>query len=219
LKRWGINSNEKPIPMSAWQLFLSGGPLMWPIVGCAILSCAIALERFFYFQQAENGSREMIRTVLDHVKRNQIKEAVRSCEGCRSPVVRLLKAGILKYDRPRTQIKESLEDASLYEIPLLEKNLLFLSTIAHIAPLLGLLGTVTAMISCFYAVYHAQISAGAISAADFSAGIWQGLITTGAGLAVAITSFIAYNYLLSRMNRLIIEMDQSSAELLNTLSE
>jgi biopolymer transport protein ExbB len=205
--------------MSAWQLFLSGGALMWPILGCGIVACAVIMERFYFFNRAEKGSREMLVNVLGQVRRNQIKEAVQSCEQAASPVVRMLKAGILRYDRPRAQIKESLEESSLYEIPLLERNLLFLSTIAHIAPLLGLLGTVGGLISCFFAVYKAQVSAAAVPAADFAAAIWQSLITAFAGLAVAIIAFAAYNYLVSRVNGLVLQMEKASAELLDSLDE
>jgi biopolymer transport protein ExbB len=205
--------------MTAWQLFLSGGPLMWPILGCAVFALALALDRFFYLSAAEKGSREMLAAVLDKVKRNQIKEAVQFCEKSPCPVARILKAGVLKYDRPRSQIKEALDEAALYEIPRLERNLPLLATIAHITPLLGLLGTVAGMTSCFYAVYGSAASARAVSTAQLAGGIWQALITTCAGLSVAIPTFIAYNFLVSKVHEIVLEMEKASAELVNSLSE
>lgn len=205
--------------MTGWQLFLAGGPLMWPILGCGILACALALERFQYLSRAGNAGRQALAQVFDLVKRNQIKEAVKSCESHAFPVTRVLKAGILKYDRPRSQIKEALEDAAQYEIPRLEKNLPLLATIAHIAPLVGLLGTAAGMVSCFYALHSASAAGSAVSTADLAGGIWQALVTTCAGLTVAIPAYAAYNYLVSRVDGLIMEMEQASSELVNSLSE
>lgn len=205
--------------MSAWQLFLSGGPLMWPIVVCGIISCAVIAERILYLMKREAGGREIPVMVFEHVKRNQIKEAVAMCDRCASPSARVLKAGILKYDRPRTQIREALDAAALCEVPLLEKNLFFLSMAAHLAPLLGFLGTVAGMIDCFYAVFRAQSAAAVIPYAGFAAGIWQSLVTTCAGLIVAIVSFAAYNCLAAKVNAVIMEMEKVSAELLDVLSE
>jgi len=205
--------------MTGWQLFLAGGPLMWPILGCGILACALALERFGYLRRAGSAGRETLARVFDQVKRNQIKEAVQTCEKHAYPVTRVLKAGILKYDRPRSQVKEALEDAAQQEIPKLERSLPLLVTLAHIAPLVGLLGTTAGMISCFYAIHGAAAAGHAVSTADLAGGIWQALLTTCAGLIVAIPAYAAYNYLVSRVDGLITEMEQASVELVNSLSE
>jgi biopolymer transport protein ExbB len=193
--------------------------MMWLILGCAVFALALALERFVYLCWAAQGSQEILAGILDMVKRNQIKEAVQSCEKSPFPVAKILKAGVLKYDRPRSQIKEALDDAALYEIPKLERNLPLLATVAHITPLLGLLGTAAGMTSCFYAVYGAASAARAVSTAQLAGGIWQALITTCAGLTVAIPVFAAYNYLVGRVNGLVLEMEKAATELVNSLSE
>jgi biopolymer transport protein ExbB len=205
--------------MSLWQLFLAGGPLAWPILTCSVFALALIMEKFWYLHRIDIDTQDFLADILDKIKRHQIKEALQACDSSKHPLSRILKAGILKYDRPRSQIKEAIEDASLYEIPNLEKNLPALATIAHISPLLGLLGTVIGMLRCFQVI---QAKAGAFlpfSPADLSGGIWEALLATVAGLLVAIPAFVAYNYFVSRINSLILEMEKASTELVNFLTE
>jgi biopolymer transport protein ExbB len=153
------------------------------------------------------------------MKRHETKEALQICDNTKSPIANILKAGILKYDRPRPQIIEAIEDASLYEIPRIEKNLTALATIAHISPLLGLLGTVTGMVRCFQTIQAKATSFHPVSPGDLAGGIWEALLTTVAGLIVAIPTFVFYNYLVSRINHFILEMEKASTELVNFLTE
>lgn len=202
-----------------WQLFLKGGPVMWPILLCSIYALGIILEKLWYLQKITIATQEFLNRILDKVKRHQIKEALAECDATKSPVARILKAGILKYDRTREQIKEAIEDASLYEVPRLEKNLAALATVAHISPLLGLLGTVTGMIRCFQVIQAKATLLHPLTAGDVAAGIWEALLTTVFGLIVAIPAFTAYNYLVSRINSFILEMEKASTELVNFLTE
>ncbi len=205
--------------MSLWQAFLAGGPLMWPILLCSIFSLAIIIEKFLHLHKIKIDTQEFLNTILDKMKRHQVKEALEACDKTASPISRILKAGILKYDRPRPQIVEAIEDASLYEIPGIEKNLNALATIAHVAPLLGLLGTVTGMVRVFQMIQAKSASMYPLSPADLAGGVWEALLTTVAGLIVAIPVFVAYNYLVSRINRFILEMEKASTELVNFLTE
>ncbi len=205
--------------MSVWQVFLAGGPVMWPILLCSIFALAIILEKFWHLHKIKIDTQEFLNNILDKMKHHQIKEALQICENTKSPISHILKAGILKYDRTRTQIKEAIEDASLYEIPRLEKNLTTLATIAHISPLLGLLGTVTGMVRCFQTIQAKATSFHPVSPGDLAGGIWEALLTTVAGLIVAIPTFVAYNYLVSRINNFILEMEKASTELVNFLTE
>jgi len=205
--------------MSLWQVFLAGGPVMWPILLCSIFALAIILEKFWHVHKIRIDTQEFLGSILDKMKRHQVKEALEICEKTKSPISHILKAGILKYDRPRPQIKEAIEDASLYEIPKLEKNLPMLATIAHISPLLGLLGTVTGMVRCFQTIQAKATAFHPVSPGDLAGGIWEALLTTVAGLIVAIPTFIVYNYLVSRINNFILEMEKASTELVNFLTE
>ncbi len=205
--------------MSLWQVISAGGTVIWPIILCSIFAFAIILEKFWYLQKIKIDTQEFLNTILDKMKRHQVKEALEACDKTASPISRILKAGILKYDRPRPQIVEAIEDASLYEIPGIEKNLNALATIAHVAPLLGLLGTVTGMVRVFQMIQAKSASMYPLSPADLAGGVWEALLTTVAGLIVAIPVFVAYNYLVSRINRFILEMEKASTELVNFLTE
>jgi len=204
--------------MSPWQVFCAGGPLMWPIFICSIMSLAIILERFFVLSHSKINAQSLLNKIIEYVKHNRIKEALEECEKKSSPVSRILKAGIIKYDRTKDQMKESIEDASLYEIPILEKRMTALATIAHISPLLGLLGTVTGMVGAFQAIHKVGIS-GPVSPADLAAGIWEALLTTVFGLMVAIPTYVFYNILVSKINSIVLDMERTATELVNFLSE
>jgi biopolymer transport protein ExbB len=205
--------------MSLWQLFLAGGVLMLPIFLCSVFALAIVYEKLWYLRRIKIDLQDVLSSILERIKRNDIKEALSICDKAAVPLTRVLKAGILKYDRSRTQIKEAMEDASLYELPQLEKNLSLLATIAHICPLLGFLGTVTGLIRCFQVVQARQAAMLAVTAADLASGMWEALIATAAGLLVAIPAFIAYNYLITRVNNYISQMEKASTELVNFLAE
>lgn len=205
--------------MSVWKVFLAGGPVMWPILLCSVFALAIILEKFWHLHKIKIDTREFLSNILDKMKHHRIKEALEICDNTQSPISHILKAGILRYDRARPQIKEAIEDASLYEVPRLEKNLSTLATIAHISPLLGLLGTVTGMVRCFQTIQAKATSFNPVSPGDLAGGIWEALLTTVAGLIVAIPTFVVYNYLVNRINNFILEMEKAATELVNFLTE
>ena len=205
--------------MSVWKIFLSGGPVMWPILLCSIFSLAVAIEKFWHLHTITIDIQEFLSKILEKMKRHDTKEALSICDGTKGPIANILKAGILKYDRPRAQIIEAIEDASQYEIPKIQKNLTALATIAHVSPLLGLLGTVTGMVRCFQTIQAKATTFHPVSPGDLAGGIWEALLTTVAGLIVAIPTFVAYNYLVSRINHYILEMEKASTELVNFLTE
>ena len=205
--------------LSAWQMILAGGPMMWPIVIVSVFSAAIIIERLWFLKELHLDTAKFVSQLLDKIKHHQIKEAVQLCDAARNPVTNVLKAAIVKYDRPRSQIKEAMEDAALYELPKLHKNLPALATLAQVAPLLGFLGTVIGMARVFGVIYVKSGQMIPVTAADISKGVMEALLTTVAGLLVAIPVFISYNYLVSRVNAFILEMEQSATELVNFLSE
>jgi biopolymer transport protein ExbB len=205
--------------MSFWKIIIAGGPLMWPILACSILALALIIDKFNRLQRIDKGSVVFLKDVFNHVRRHEIKEALDKCERAELPIAKILKAALLKYDRPRTQIKEAIEDAALYETPLIEKNLSLMATIASIAPLLGFLGTVGGMVSCFQAAELRMVASEPVLAVDLVAGIWRALITAIAGLTVAVPVLVAHNYFVSRINMIVLEMERVSAEFLNLLTE
>ncbi|MFZ5801159.1 MAG: MotA/TolQ/ExbB proton channel family protein [Candidatus Omnitrophota bacterium] len=206
--------------MNPWQVFLAGGPIMWPILLCSIFAVGIIVDRFWYLYSIKIDIAAFLETVFENIRKNRIKAALELCEANRrSPVANVLRQGILKYDASRDEIKEAMEDASLYEIPKLEKKLSILATIAHISPLLGLLGTVTGMVRCFQTIQMKTTSVSPVNPGDLAGGIWEALLTTVAGLVVAIPAFFAYNLLVSNVNNVVLTMERAATELVNFLSQ
>ncbi len=205
--------------MSLWQIFLAGGPIMWPILGCSIWAVAIILEKFWYLQKININTQEFLNKILERIKRHEVKEALSICDEAKNPIANILKAGILKYDRPKPKIIEAIEEASIYEIPKIERRLSTLATIAHVSPLLGLLGTVIGMVRAFQIIQAKAASFHPVSPGDLAGGIWEALLTTVAGLVVAIPTYIAYNYLVSKTNSFILEMEKVSTEMVNFLTD
>lgn len=192
---------------------------MVPIILCSIFGVAIAIEKRWQLHKAKIDTDKFLEDILSTIRKLKIKEAMAICDSVKSPISRILKAGIMKYNSPKEEIKQAMEDASLYEIPKLEKNLIALATVAHISPLLGLLGTVTGLVKCFQVIQAKSSSFAAVNPGDLAGGIWEALITTVAGLIVAIPMFVIYNYLVSAVSGFISEMERSATELVNFLSE
>lgn len=205
--------------MNTWELIKAGGPIMAPILLCSLFALTIAIEKFIHFAMISTDIQKFKTTLFDHVKQNRITEAIDYCDSNPSPVAKVLKAGIVKFGCPREEIKEALEDASLFEIPRLERRLSALATIANIAPLLGLLGTVTGIAGSFHTIQIRSTSLNPVTPGDLAGGIWEALITTVAGLIVAIPAFVAYNYLVSRVNNIILEMERCATELVYFLCQ
>lgn len=201
------------------EWIIRGGPVMIPILLCSVSALAITLERFIYLRKVKLDTDKFMSEVSDSLKRNRAMDAINICEQTPGPLSNVLKAGILKYDRTRPEIKEAIEDAALREIPLMEKNINALATIAHVSTLLGLLGTVIGMIEVFQKIQEKAAALSPVTLAYLSGGIWQALIATAAGLIVAIPALTAYNYMVSRVNDFMLQMEISAADLVNILSE
>ena len=192
---------------------------MYPIILCSVIAMAIIIERAYHLYRAKIDTRKFMDDIANVLRRNKIMEAIEICDKTPGPIAHILRAGILKHDRPKQEIKEAIEEAGLYEVPRMEKNMTALATIAHISPLLGLLGTVVGMVGCFQVIQQKSTSLNPVSPGDLAGGIWQALITTVAGLAVAIPVYVAYNYLVSRVNHLVIDMERSATDLVNILTQ
>lgn len=196
-----------------------GGPVMIPIILCSIFGLAVAIEKKVQLYRAKIDTDKFLNDIMETIRKLKIKEAIDKCDSVQSPISRILKAGIAKYNHSKEEIRQAMEDASLYEIPMLEKNLTALATIGHISPLLGLLGTVTGLVRCFQSIQLSSSEFAPINPGALAGGIWEALITTVAGLIVAIPIFVIYNYLVSRVNNFILEMERSATELVNFIYE
>ena len=138
------------------------------------------------------------------------------CDATPGPVARLVKAAILNRDKGRERVREAVEEAGLTEVPRLEEKLNLLATIAQIAPLLGLFGTVVGFIDIFGQISHADAYA---NLKDLAGGVWRALICAAAGIGVAIPAHAGYNYLVSRVNKIVLDMERAAAEIVNIITE
>ncbi len=196
-----------------WEIVRAGGPLMWPIILCSILAAAIVLERLWTLQNKRVLPPELTRKVWQLVESRQVSEAAITALERSSPLGRVLAAGLANRDRPREIIKERLEDTGRHVVHELERFLDALGTIAAISPLLGLLGTVTGIIKAFNA-----INAGGMGDPRMlSGGIAEALITTVAGLCVAIPALVGYKFLRRRVDRIVVDMEKEAILLVDAV--
>ena len=191
-----------------------GGVIMYPIVLCSVLAFGIMIERFWNLRRKRILRYDMVHRIEELLREQKIPEATTLCKRHQSVMTRILLVAILNYDRPKAEIKEMIEDHGRQEVPILERYLSSLGTIASISPFLGLLGTVVGLLKVFEAI--AQVG-GVTNAAILSEGIHNALLTTVAGLCVAIPSLVAYNYFARKAEGLILEVERVALRLLNIL--
>jgi len=196
--------------------FTQGGPMIWVLLLASAVAVVVFIERVLHFHRAQINSVEFLNGVRNVLKRDNVVEAVSICDATPGPVARLVKVAILNRDKGRDGVREALEEAGLIEVPPLEDKLNLLATIAQIAPLMGLLGTVLGFIQIFTTL---QTKTTIPTMQDLSGGVWQALICTAAGLALAIPAYAAYNYLVSRVNAIVLDMEKAATEITNILAD
>ena len=197
-------------------LLANGGPMFWVIVFTGTVGMIVFIERFLHYHRAQINSTEFLNGVRTVIKRDNVVEAISICDATPGPVARLVKTAILNRDHGRDRIREALEEAGLAEVPQLEHKLNLLATIAQLAPLLGLHGTVLGFIQVFM---NLQAAGPYAHFGSLSEGIWQALVCAAAGIAVAIPTHAAYNYLVSRVNSIVLDMERSANEIVNIVTE
>jgi len=190
--------------------------MMWLLVLTGAVAVVVFVERLLHYHREQINSVEFLNGVRNVLKRDNVVEALSICEATPGPVARLVKTAVLNRDRGRDGVREALEEAGLVEVPRLEERLNLLATIAQIAPIMGLLGTVLGFIEVFRVLQLEGVSA---PASQLAGGVWQALVCTAAGLAISIPCYAGYNYLVNRVNLIVIEMEKSSTEVLNLLSD
>lgn len=196
-----------------FEIVKSGGLLMIPILGCSVVAAAIIIERMWTLQQKRVLPDNLSRTVWKWVEKKQLNDKNIKALDESSPLGAILAAGLMNRDRDRVVMKERIEDTGRHVIHDLERFLNSLGTIAAISPLLGLLGTVIGMVKVFAAITAHGVGDPSVLAL----GISEALITTGAGLSVAIPALIGYRYLSSRVDGLVIQMEKEAMRLVDTL--
>ncbi|HYP81361.1 MAG TPA: MotA/TolQ/ExbB proton channel family protein [Steroidobacteraceae bacterium] len=198
-----------------WEIVLAGGPFMWPIIICSVIAGAIVLERLWTLQQRRVVPPDLTRRIWALVEAGQVNDKVVAALQGNSPLGRLLAAGLANRHRPRSVMMERLEDEGRHVAHDLDRFLNTLGTIAGVTPLMGLLGTVMGIIKAFNAIYAGGLGDPRL----LSGGISEALITTAAGLCVAIPSYIAYRYLRGRVDGFVVQMERDVVRFADALNE
>lgn len=202
------------------NLLANGGPMIWVILLAGAVGIVVFIERYLHCHRAQINSTEFLNGVRTVLKRDNVVEALSICDATPGPVARLVKTAILNRDHGRERVREAIEEAGLTEVPRLEENLSLLATIAQLAPLLGLLGTVLGFIQVFMKLQDAGLFAHVgMLWGDEHSGVWQALICSAAGLAVAIPTHAGYNYLVNRVNSIVLDMERAGTEIVNIVTE
>ena len=196
-----------------FELVKSGGWVMWPIIFCSIAAVAIIGERFWSLQKKYVCPANLVAQLQQWLVNKELDQARIALVRDSSPLGRILAAGLINRDHEREIMKEAIEDTGRHVVPELERYLNSLGTIAAISPFLGLLGTVLGMIQMFAGVSTHGIG----DPAAVAGGIAQALITTAAGLVVAIFSLMFYRYFRGRINELLVDMEQQAIRMVEIL--
>jgi len=198
-----------------WEIVQAGGWLMLPIIACSVVAAAIILERLWTLQPSRVLPKDLTTEVWKWVKSEQLDPQHIQALHQGSPLGQILAAGLINRNASREIVKESIEDTGRHVVHELERYLNSLGTIAAISPLLGLLGTVIGMVKVFAAITASGVGNPGILAG----GISEALITTAAGLTVAIPSLMGYRYLRGRVDSLVVRMEKEAMKFLEALSQ
>ena len=192
------------------KLMEDGGPIMWVILFCSVVALFIFLKKVFQFHREEINIGEVLRGLFNVLRRDGFVEALTLCDHTPGPAARLLAAAIRAYERGDEDIRKAVDDAALEEIPKLERHINLLGTLGVVLPLIGFLGTVLGMMEVFEAAQGNE----SFTATEIAGAVNMALLTTASALAVAIPCYLAYNYLVARVDSITLDMEKASLEML-----
>jgi len=187
--------------------------MMYPLFLASVLALAIVINKLYVLSQARTKEKELMAKIDELVNQKMVEQAVTLCEKTKGPVASILKAGLSQYGRGQKAMEDAFEAQALEEVPRLESYLPALATIAAVSTLMGFTGTVTGMIRAFDSI----AAASATSPAIVASGISEALITTAAGLFIAIPTVLFYRYFIHRVDGLVSEIERYCKELIKIL--
>jgi biopolymer transport protein ExbB len=194
------------------DIIFIGGPIMWIIALCSVIAFFVFIEKSLYLHRIQINVGELVKGLMNVLKKGNIVEAISLCDDTSGPVAHILRTAILSYENKDDDITQAVQNAALGEIPRIEARMNILATIAYIAPLLGLLGTVIGMIGVFSTI---NTLGAFVNAKDLAKNIGEALYTTAGGLCVSIPCHIGYNYLVSRIEAITLDMEKAASEIIS----
>lgn len=199
--------------MTGW--INSGGPVMWPILICGFIALAVFLERFFHLHRAQIKVDDFLNGITTNLSRGNDLEAISICDQTPGPAAHLVHIALLHRADPKDDLVKAVQQAGIREIPRLERHMNLLITLAQVLPMLGLLGTVLGLADMLTAL---QAGSPLAEIGDLSAGLWKALLTTAAGLVTGIPAYAGYHFLVSRVESIALDMEQTSGEIIYFLT-
>jgi biopolymer transport protein ExbB len=196
------------------EILSKGGIVTWIILLNSLVAMFIFLERLLHLHRAQIKTNDFLEGIYTIVRRGNILESISMCDNTPGPVAHVTRAALLHYDQGHDAMTHAVEHAGLEEVPRLEQRLRGLMTAAQLSPLLGLLGTVLGLASTLLAL---EANAPLVHIGDLAGGMWSALICTAAGLMVAIPAYAGYNLLVARVERLVLDMEQASTDIVHFL--
>ena len=180
---------------------------MWLILACSIVALAIVIDRLLGLMRIDDDTAPLLKEVKRAVQTRKFGKAQELCDQNGTPLSRILKSGIQRFGKSRGETLEWMQETLSEEIPHIQRHVPLLGSIAHMTPLIGLLGTVTGLVRCFQTIQEKSSTLNAVNPGDLAGGIWEALLTTVFGLLVAIPSYAMYNYIADRTNSFSHQMD------------
>jgi biopolymer transport protein ExbB len=202
--------------MVVLKMFLSYSVIMWIILLCLLGVIFISLNKYFILKKVKINIPFFLIKIRDILKKKNISDAITYCMTERTPISNIIQRGLKKKKFGRFRVIEELESAARHEISKLERELTALSALANIAPVIGFLGTIIGIISSLNFIRDSQ---GMVKFQDIAPGIWQTLNTTAFGIVVGLFASLLYNYFITRINRLSIDMERVASDILDVLDE
>lgn len=197
------------------ELINSGGPVMWLILACAWIALAIFLERFFHLHRAQIKIDDFLNGITTNLMHGNDLEAVSICDQTPGPAAHLVRTALLHRDDTKDELIKAVQQAGICEIPRLERHMNLLITLAQVLPMLGLFGTVIGLLNIFSALLAGSPLA---NIGDLSGGLWTALLTTAAGLGAGIPAYAGYHFLVSRVESIALDMEQTAGEIVYFLT-
>lgn len=204
------------LTLSLWDLAVKGGWIMIVLGIISIITIYVFVDRFIAIRNANKKDDKFMDNIRSYILDGKIDNALALCKAQNTPLSRMIEKGINRIGRPLNDINAAIENVGKLEVSNLEKSIALLATAAGVSPMLGFLGTVTGMVRAFYNMANAGNN---IDITLLSSGIYEAMVTTVGGLIVGIIAYIAYNYLVVRIENLVYQLERSTTEFMDLLNE
>jgi biopolymer transport protein ExbB len=211
----GLEAQDQTVGEAIANFWRDGGFMMWPLALAALIGLIIIVWKLFDLSSTSIRTRRFLREVDELIAQRKINEALALSRDSNTPAGRILAAGLERHTEGSERVLKAIENVGLIEMAGLESGLVWLATVSNVAPLMGFLGTVMGMIAAFNAIE----AAGEVEATLVAGGIKIALITTATGLAIAIPINIAHNYFVTRVDRLVLDMEESAQKMVDAIHE